>query len=383
MGVVAPVSLCQRLASDVSVGVAIAHLLSDDELLRHVSAPADIRIEATHAMFGGIPWELARAPGEGPLLVNHPMIHCLYRSAPAEVSSRVLTAAAQAALGDVLKKKIFVDGMMGPATRQGLSNFQRERGLPVTGTPDAATLTALTFARHAQREPRPHSVVILRRSLRAQRSEVRGAAVTGFDVEGLYERAGWQTTVLEDPTRGELTEAIAKARADVVHVNVAVAENSRTGGLYLDVGRDIGGSGSIQIENVQRAQGVPVADFVDSLRSQQGVSPIVVLDPPAVPSHTEAARQLVLRNAFASDVFQLGVVPAVIATGLLQGDEYWDVASELLKGFGSGLPLRVACDAMRQVARTTGQGPIRFPAATAYFSHHADFIPWPATPPRA
>lgn len=51
---------------------------------------------------------------------------------------------AQARLDELGFKAGKVDGRIGPKTRAGLKRFQEERGIPVTGELDPATITALS-----------------------------------------------------------------------------------------------------------------------------------------------------------------------------------------------------------------------------------------------
>jgi hypothetical protein len=221
------------------------------------------------------------------------------------------------------------------------------------------------------------SVVVIRRSLRAQQVRVRGSSFSSFDVVDEYKRAGWRVITLDDPTASSIARAVSESRAWVVHANVPVSDGARTGGLYLDVGRELEESVTKVRSSAagRRTQGLPVADLVECLRGpSRGQSPVLVLDPPFVPTDTEAVRQLTLRNAFASDVFQLGVMPAIIGTGLLRGDKYRDVASALVAGFESGQPLSIVCTTMRR-AGADPQEIVQFSVATALYTHYADYAP--------
>ena len=51
--------------------------------------------------------------------------------------------ALQSALAAKLGMRLQVTGVVGPATRRALRIFQQRSGLPVTGSPDTATLSAL------------------------------------------------------------------------------------------------------------------------------------------------------------------------------------------------------------------------------------------------
>ena len=126
---------------------------------------------------------------------------------------------------------------------------------------------------------------------------------------------------------------------------------------------------------VRRTQGLAVADLVECLRARSNSAPVVVLDPPSVPTYSEALRQLILRNAFASDVFQHGASPAIVCTGLVEGDESHKAGAALIAGFESGLPLPAVCQSIRQAARPDPQGPAQFLVATALYCHYADYAP--------
>jgi hypothetical protein len=378
-GFAASVNLASRLVHDPGAGSDILRLMFDDRLLRDLSVATDLRIETGHSIYGGIPWELARTLGSNDtLLSSHPKIGCVYRCVSDDLSASYLIASAQEGLVASNKAKLAVDGVMGPATYASVKDFQSKHGLPVTGGVDAATHAAIAALRRAQEPSRRKSVVIIRRGYRAQVSRTRGVAFSAFDVADEYKRAGWLVVVLDDPSKSAIKDAVLKSRALVVHVNAPVAEGTRTGGLYVDVGRDVGESvaqaKSSARPAVRRTQGLPVADLVECLRGTSlALSPVLVLDPPSVPTDTEAVRQLILRNAFASDVFQHSVVPAIVGTGLLEGDEYRDVGAALVGGFESGQSLGVVCERMRRVARPNWQGVVPFPATTALYSHYADY----------
>jgi tetratricopeptide (TPR) repeat protein len=381
-GLAAPVLMDRRLATDPSAAAEIGRLLLDEEWLSGLAEPIDLRIETPHSLLGGIPWELARLPGStASLLYDHPRVRCLYRSASGVASQRFLVATVQAALRALIDPSLLVDDVLGPNTRAALIAFQSTHGLPATGSIDAATLAALAAARSDLEGPPPKSVVIVRRSQRAQETDGRGGSITGFDIEYEYKNAGWQTTVLEDPTRAMISRALAQSRAQLLHVNASIAENTRTGGLYLEVGRSVDETNlpSQSVSKVRRTQGLPVGDLIECLRSPAGsVVAALILDPPAVPTYTEAVRQLILRNAFASDAFQLATVPAIVAMGLVQGSEYYEVATALVAGLDAGQPLNEVCARMRRVAHIDPRYLVSLACATALFSHSADYA-LPAT----
>jgi hypothetical protein len=249
--------------------------------------------------------------------------------------------------------------------------------LPVTGDLDAGTCAAITTVRLGQESAQSRSVVILGRSYVAQVREVRGIS---FSIADEYRRAGWRVTTLEDPTTTAIRRAITESHARVLHICAPVAEATRTGGLYLDIGQETDESfANVKASAaVRRTQGLPVTDLAECLRGRfRDTAPVVVLDPPDIPTYTEAIRQLILRNAFASDVFQLSVAPAIIGTGLLRPGEADEVGFALVSGLETGQPLTAVSEAMRRVARPYAQEPVQFAATTALYTHYADYAPWP------
>jgi len=384
MGLAAPVNMDSRLARDPRVGSDIARLLFDEGFLQALPSPTDVRICTGHSIYGGIPWELARTPDANAIpLLSHPKIRCLYRCFSNDLSTRYIVATAQEGLAALTQAKLAADGIFGPATRQRVTDFQRLQRLPATGDLDVSTLAAIAAMRRGEEPPQPKSVVILRRGYRAQVTQVRGLPFLMFDAGEEYKRAGWHVTMLDDPPPAAIKQAISESHARVLHICAPVAEATRTGGLYLDIGRDTEESFAQSRSNaaVRRTQGLPVTDLVECLRgSFRDMAPVVVLDPPSIPTYSEAVRQVILRNAFASDVFQLSVAPAIIGTGLLQGDEARAAGAALVKGFETGQALTVVCEAMRRAARDNLQGPVQFPATTALYSHYADYAPWPQLP---
>jgi tetratricopeptide (TPR) repeat protein len=320
-GLPTPLALASRLARDPQVGHDIFQLLCDERVVEERSEPAGIRIQTSHSLYGAIPWELARTRDR--LLIMHPKVRCLYRSAPADISFR--------------------PGVLTPS------------------------------------RPRSKSVVIVRRSYRSQLSEVRGSVFAGFDVEQLYRQAGWTVTVLEDPAASRIKSTLLTTHADLLHINAHVAEASRLGGLYLDIGREVEQftKSSEFADGARRGEGIPVADLVETLHPRPDPAPLLVLDPPSIPGDTEAARQLLLRNAFAADAFQLGAIPTILATGLLRGDDYRRVASELVSGLNRGQSVHDVCTAMRKV-KAADPGAIEYPVTTALFTQDPETRPFSA-----
>lgn len=369
-----------RLVAAHGAGEQIRRLVLDDADIDALTSRVDLRLEMAHSLFGAIPWELASG-ADGKRLVEHPNVRSLYRAAPSDVSARYLIAEAQAALHDLGNATLKVDQRLGRQTTAALRQFQQSRGLPPSGRLDAVTRGALrrAWAEAASRAER--RVLIVQRSRRAQYFEMRGSVISGEDAADFYSEHGWVPEILADPTLEQLRAALAN-KPDVLHLSASAAENPTLGGVFLDIGRDIGdGLERLAFETAgvrtpMRSEGLSVralASVLEPLPSR--TSPIIVLAPPMPSGPTEATRQLLLRNAFASDLFQLGVTPAIVATGLTESPLEEDTTSaRLVAGLSGDTPLREVVATMRAVPRHTGF--VRSSAfAVALFVHDADYVP--------
>jgi hypothetical protein len=170
---------------------------------------------------------------------------------------------------------------------------------------------------------------------------------------------------------------MTSVRPHLVHVNAAIIESTRTGSLMLDLGDDVAPSYKLEsaVPVDGRAQGLSVTDLLECLTVPDQIAPLVVIDPPNVPGTTEAMRQLLLRNAFASDLFNIGGIMAILAMGLARGQQQEQMAFNFVNGLMEGRALSLIVDELR---RMPGDAKEPWPLATAVFTHDVDYTLQPA-----
>lgn len=160
-------------------------------------------------------------------------------------------------------------------------------------------------------------------------AEISFEASSGMRLEWIYERSGIPVRVLHDPDPEVFLGAMAGQVPAIVHIVAAIRETN-FGGAALDFE-----SGSRRASLVSQQgmllKGRPIAD-VDRpgrgaglsmtlaflSRSLKGLShpPFLVLDITSPPNLAETVRMLLLRNRFASDLFETGTVRGILGCGL-------------------------------------------------------------------
>jgi hypothetical protein len=108
------------------------------------------------------------------------------------------------------------------------------------------------------------------------------------------------------------------------------------------VGLDLTGGWGSAVEGSEAAPAaLTTTDLDRAVRAaaQDWPAPIVVLDAVATAHSREAAIQLVLRNAFAAELFALGGTRAVLAMGLALHDDKTYMNALVAGGLAEGRPL--------------------------------------------
>jgi hypothetical protein len=248
---------------------------------------------------------------------------------------------AQATLSRVMGISTPADGILGPQTEKLLRAFQRDAGLPVHGRVDQTTLAAIR-RRALDADPFPPRVVVVRAGFeqQVQQISVANERTFGVDVYRIYESQGYRVELLEQPEIGALASYTADPSTAIVHLAAGVRLTS-AGIVSLDFAEGFSKS--------SRDPSEWTASLVSRALYRSGDGPLVVVDVPRPSSSSEVARQLVLRNKFASDLFEVLTSSAVLATGLL-ADSTADSHIALLERLRAGESLGASSAAARRVA---------------------------------
>ncbi|XXT23816.1 hypothetical protein WME94_19960 [Sorangium sp. So ce429] len=177
--------------------------------------------------------------------------------------------------------------------------------------------------------------------LRTYRGRHRG------NLAKMYEASGFKVEVLEEPGLERLEAALRNLRPAVIHVRAAFRAPP-FGGLHLDFARQWR---ERFVESVPDTSSALTPSELCSLKGfSRRPAPLLVLDPYRPPGRTELIRQLLIRNAFASEVRARQGAPHVIAAGLYEDDEWDRVSGALLGSLVSGRSLGGIVAVMRRAA---------------------------------
>jgi hypothetical protein len=232
-----------------------------------------------------------------------------------------------------------VDGILGPGTRQALDEFARETGREPGPEADAHTPELLLRALAGGGRPR---VAVLRPTRAVERATRRGSRRQGMPIELMYGSLGFDPVVLEDLPAEGLAAVLAERPVAIVHVTAGLVDALGTPSL------DLRGDASGAFKPV--GHGPLLSSAFDGLLPQDLPTPLVILDVPAPSSSRETTAQLLLRNAFASQLSELGRLRAVIGIGLGSPDDQARAYEALLPALAAGRTLAEATLAVRRLA---------------------------------
>jgi len=350
------------------------------EALRAGPTPFEVRLDLEGGRLNFVPWELVCSPDTGSFLVLEPAVGAVVRGVSNEAASRDEVRFLQLALNRVLDGDLSVDGIFGPKSGALLRRYQDRRDLEPDGVvredllrtvqEDLARVTANRL---------PPLVILVQASAARQLEGTRGMLNLGVDTRRLYETHGFEVWSVENPSFDEMRAAIGHAlKSDrapaVLHLSGGLREAGGAVAFTFSAGEwyseALGGS--------RFSDELPVTAVDDLLRmfTRDSYRPLVILDVDRPPGPTETISQLLLRNAFAGDLFALGRCPALIATGLVS-DPAMDPYAPLVEMLASGRSVAETCLRIRHEA-----GPLA-PAVdnlewtvprlgTALFTH----LPW-------
>jgi cellulose synthase operon protein C len=337
----------------------------------------DLRLRIRDPALHLIPWELAGWPmedGHRELLSLDPRVACLYRTGSSERPDPEDVRTLQMGLGRALRRDLAADGLLGPATRSALAAFQQQQGVRSTGDPDPVTEQQI----HADLMGRKPAVTVVRTSVEVEERALRGSSSSGMPVDWLYSRHGFNVVLVEGTNLDELPRSLRKHPTAVVHITAGLVESG--GAVVLDLARESAPAGAA-IDPITPYRLTPTA--LDLLLRGSVVKPVIVLDAPAPRSLREVVTQLLLRNAFAGELFALGGTRAVVATGLARYTAQQRLYEVIIDALARGAELGLLVNAVRRLVRgSPGPGDpqhdMAFGAAALFARRAAVRLPWGA-----
>lgn len=280
----------------------------------------DMRLEIRGLSLAALPWEL--------FIRNHSAISgldflgCLYRGSLDRATFGRPIARLQRALNALYDPGVHVSGRYDWRTADAVRGVQSRHGLPATGVADDETRKLIKHALRG-RFGFPSALVVAPDD--NPRKSRRGREYYGLEVAHAYRSEGFRLDELNETNLSYLSQVLKDRPFEVIHLCPVVRFSTQLG-VYLDFSnsrdeyyeeKDPSASGKLTLTGLNQL-----------LKAQRGRRPgttLVVLDVARPPGPVATFNQLLLRNAFASELFRMGGADAVIATGL--GDR---LAQELL-----------------------------------------------------
>jgi tetratricopeptide (TPR) repeat protein len=323
----------------------------------------DLVLEIVDRQLQALPWELAIGRHLG-------TDARVCRTDSIERSGSEVVRNVHRLLGLVTDSHLEVDGVAGETTLAAVSRFQKSEGLAPDGIPGPATRARLRRALRRRSEAVPGQAIVVVRDLQVERQQSRGSLFHGIDPSMTYAELRFDGHRLS----GSRVEAISEILLDhpryqplIVHFSCGLREVH--GGIRLDLAEgDERWHQSSEASVVESFTPIMLDRFMRPMDASD-LKPIVILDIPRPRGASETARSLLLRNAFAADLFALGGVSAVIATGLTLPGETKALYRRLLQPLAAGGSLAEAVSNVRAGPSGTDLEPDLGFAAIALFAH--------------
>lgn len=316
--------------------------------------PQEIVVEHRQSGMHAMPWELM-VPAPRQYLQLHPesssfgaddrpiTLHATVQRfwrAPAHFTLRPRIAWVQRALAVLGQGAPSADGQLGPATAQLLRRWQRASGLPESGWADETTLAELARQIRPLVASRPAPSVLLITPTRATNiASQRGADASGTSLEWTYRQHGLTVQTLDEPDAEHLMhlQQAPQTRFEVVHIAAPIAQSRSSRELSLQFAAT---------HNLSYTTAFSPSLLGRLLRD----SPLVIVETPRSTSRDETIRQLLLRNAFAAQLFEHGELATVIATGLASPAAQQALSGTLAAALAERVPPDELVQRLRQAA---------------------------------
>jgi len=158
--------------------------------------------------------------------------------------------------------------------------------------------------------------------------DVSIAASSGFGLEEVYHRHGIKPGVIHVSNVNVLSEAMnRKEPPALVHIVAAVREGPS--GAHLDFASTTHRLESFGGGSNYGEASLTTASFLSRLFNGMSRPPFVILDITHPLNATEAVRMLLLRNIFATNLFELGMVRGILGCGLATPGERQELSATI------------------------------------------------------
>ena len=269
---------------------------------------ADLQLSIPPGRTSALPWELASiqsSDGDAQPLTN---FFCSVSRTTRQTSpTRETVKWTQTALKRLVAPEIVIDGIYGPITHAAVGQFQRQFGLgSADGRLDRVTIFKIREALGGSMSGQPiRAIIIQSRAGFAIKGE-RGYSGGALDLSRIYRQHGCEALMLDNVRPEYLADLLIERRPQVLHFVGMMDESTRSGEITLNLGEEL-------------RPGLYSAKSLNSLLKRLPddlMRPLVMIDVIRPHGLAETARQLRLRNQFATQLFHSENTGGVIGMGL-------------------------------------------------------------------
>lgn len=317
--------------------------------------PPVLMLDSLSPSLAKMPWELAQFNGR----TTDSLFHYFCRSTSQTSGNLENVKWLQLALRELIDPTLLADGILGLKTNQALKSLKKKYKIPerISGTELTAHIGELLVRTKSKRKTK---ALLIRppqeRLIKTQRSISSGSSL----IEWLYRDFYFTTETTDSIELDSLRKLLASFHPDVIHILSSFREIHTTGQIYLDFGyteplystsqsTSLSGGGGRSFNQLSAAS---VNDAL-ALLPRAKLRPLVILDAISPTGITEAIHQLIYRNTFASELFQLGNTSGIIAMGLAMDNELRDtLAHDLVSGLANTKTFGSVVNAMKKHRRS-------------------------------
>lgn len=293
--------------------------------------PWALMLDSLSPAMAKMPWELARFRGR----TTDSLFHYFCRSTAQTRRSLENVKWLQLALRMLVDPGLLVDGILGTKTQQALKSVEKKYKIPGR-IPRAELNTHISKLLGGAKGRRRMKALLIRPPQERQIKVQRDIGSAGPQLDWLYQHHDFAIETAESTEVGVLKKLLVGYQPDVIHIQSSFKEISTTGQIYLDFGYELlSPSSQFTSSSGGRSFNQPSPAFINdalALLPRSKLRPVVILDAIPPTGITEAIHQLVYRNTFAAELFQLGNASCIIAMGLSLHRGLTPMMTELLIG---------------------------------------------------
>jgi hypothetical protein len=316
--------------------------------------PWALMLDSLSPSIAKMPWELALFKGQ----TTDSLFHYFCRSTAQTRRSLENVKWLQLALRMLVAPKLLADGIPGANTRQALKSAEKLYKIP--GRLSGAKLnTHISKLLGGVKSRRKLKALLIRPPQERQIKVQRDTGFEGPHLDWMYGLYDFTIGAVESTEVDQLKKFIASFQPEVIHIQSSFKEIPTTGQIYLDFGSELlNPTSRYPFTSGGRSFNQPSPALINdalALLPRSKLRPVVILDAIPPTGITETIHQLIYRNTFAAELFQLGNASCIIAMGLSPHRTLTPLLTEeLIRGLAHLGTFGDVVNAMKQHSKSSG-----------------------------